>query len=111
MSGSRWPTQSPGAGSRTAHGSKTEAGLISRDHGKIPATEVPENVLRGDLIPFDPPTPEGVSEAFWKFAVNRTYARHGRGPISLGALAYMGSRQQPVFTTQTSPRKDPDWPH
>jgi len=89
----------------------TEAGLISRDHGSIRANDFPENELRGELIPFDPPVPEGVSEAFWKFAVDRSYAMHGRGSDSLGALAYLGPRQQPVFTTLTSPRKDSDWPY
>jgi len=88
----------------------TGAGLVSRDHGSILASDFPENNPRGDKVPFAPPVPDGVSEGFWKFAVERAYNKYGGGPVAHAALAYMESRHQPAFTTQTSPRRDPNWP-
>lgn len=89
----------------------TSEGLISRDHGTIPRASFPNK--RGVPRPpkFEPPAPDGVSEAFWKFAVERAYEAHGHGPAGLGAM-YYGSSQNPLpFTTETSPRKQPGWPH
>jgi hypothetical protein len=89
----------------------TDAGLISRDHGKITKSDFPKTHGVPHPPKFDPPAPVGVSEEFWKFAVGRAHGSHGHGPSSLAAM-YYGSSQNPVpFTTETSPRKRPDWPY
>ena len=90
----------------------TDEGLISRDHGSILASEFPENDWRAhERVVFDPPVPDGVSEAFWKFAVQRAYAQHGGGPTALATLVAAGLRTPPAYTTETSPRHRTDWPH
>lgn len=89
----------------------TDEGLISRDHGTIPSADFPESDVMGHSKPFEPPVPDGVSEAFWRFAVDRARAAHGHGPMSVAALSYESSRNPPPFTTNTSPRKRRDWPY
>jgi uncharacterized protein YukE len=87
----------------------TDEGLISRDHGKIPRVDFPKTHGVAHPPKFEPPAPDGVSEAFWKFAVERAHGAHGHGPASVAGM-FWGSSQQPLpFTTETSPRKQPDW--
>lgn len=89
----------------------TEEGLISRDHGTIPRADFPETHGVPHPAPFEPPAPEGVSEGFWRFAVDRAHGAHGHGPVSAAALFYGSSQNPPPFTTETSPRKRADWPY
>jgi hypothetical protein len=85
----------------------TNQGLISRDHGTIPRANFPTRHGIARPPKFEPPAPEAVSEAFWKFAVERAYEAHGHGPA---AMNYASSPNPLPFTTETSPRKQPGWP-
>lgn len=89
----------------------TDEGLISRDHGTISSADFPKTQAMGHSKPFEPPAPDGVSEGFWRFAVDRAHAAHGLSPVSAAALFYGSSQDPPPFTTESSPRKQPDWPY
>lgn len=87
-------------------------GPISPDHGSILSRDFPGKGFGSrETKPFDPPAPEGVSEAFWRFAVARAHRKRGRGPYPAAGLGYMASGHHPAFTTETSPRRQPDWPY
>ncbi len=85
----------------------TDEGLISRDHGRIPARDFPQTMGVRRPTVFNPPAPAGVSKEFWEFAVRRAHCAHGHGPVSLAAVAHARSRNPPSFTSETSPRKHP----
>lgn len=82
----------------------TDEGLISREHGSIPSRDFPKTHGVPHPEPFNPPPPEGVSEAFWRFAVDRAHGAHGHGATSVAAMFYASSRNSPPFTSDTSPR-------
>lgn len=89
----------------------TDEGLISRDHGSIPRADFPKTHGVPHPTPFDPPAPDGVSEAFWRFAVDRAQRTHGHGPASAAGMFYAGTQNPPSFTSETSPRRRDDWPY
>lgn len=83
----------------------TDAGLVSRDHGSILAEEFPPHISPYTTsAPFEPPTPEGVSESFWRFAVKRAQDQHGDYLASPAAFIGATSGTSPAFTRATSPR-------
>lgn len=83
----------------------TDAGLISRDHGTIPSKDFPKTHGVPHPEPFNPPAPEGISEAFWRFAVDCAHTAHGHGATSVAAMLYASGRHMPPFTSETSPRR------
>jgi len=82
----------------------TDAGLISRDHGSIASADFPKTDVLSPSEPFDPPTPEGVSEAFWRFAVDCAQRAHGHGATSVALRLYADRHRPRPFTSDTSPR-------
>ena len=78
---------------------------ISRDHGMILRDDFPKTHGVPDPPKFEPATPDGVSEGFWKFAVERAHGAHGHGPASVAGMFWGSSQQSLPFTTETSPRK------
>lgn len=92
----------------------TDAGLVSRDFGKIDQSEFPKAEMRGGSVfnqtlpEFERPVPDGVSKEFWRYAIGRAAHKFGNHPLGfLGA--YTGSQHQQPFTTGNSPRNAPGW--
>lgn len=81
----------------------TDQGLVTRDHGCIPRSEFPRTRGLAQRKPFSPPAPDGVSEDFWRFTVDRACVAHGHGITGLPGAFHRGDLPQP-FTPATSPR-------
>lgn len=82
----------------------TDEGLISRDYGIIPSADFPKTHGVRRQAPFEPPAPDGVSEAFWRFAVHYAHSVHAHESSGAAALSYGSTRGPQAFTTETSPR-------
>lgn len=92
-----------------AHGwAVTDEGLISREHGMLARSDFPWDVGQPFPPKFEPPAPDGVPEVFWRFAVERAHGAYGRGGHGYAAFHGDGDAPRP-FTTETSPRRKPEW--
>ncbi|KQP63516.1 hypothetical protein [Nocardioides sp. Leaf285] len=93
----------------------TEYGLESRDHGSIASRSFPEHnatALRrmaggAEEKDFNPERPTGVDADVWRCALAAARSRHYRAV----PVAAMATDHGPItFTSQTSPRNQPNWP-
>lgn len=93
----------------------TEYGLESREHGSIASRSFPEHnatavrrmVGGAEKNEFDPERPTNADADVWRRALAAARSRHYRS-VPVAAMAI--DRGPIAFTSQTSPRNQPNWP-